>query len=120
VLIRQVTQFRIEQAKKAKGIFSELADLERALDSEDEDLEKDAMPEMQPDVAYDEKQYGTIADIGEFKKEQSKCAKEILLRAGGRFAKPQRDDNRFWKQKSKIYSKQFVKKYPELDKTENK
>lgn len=69
MLIRQVTLFKIEQEKKAKGIFSKLADLERALDSEDEDSDGGGIPELHPEVAYDEKQYGTIADIGEFKKE---------------------------------------------------
>ena len=63
---------------------------------------------------YDEKYYGQLSDIGEFKKKHKLITEKILEKAGGKYISKKQSHNVFWKPKSKVFTKQFAKRFPNL------
>ena len=66
---------------------------------------------------YDRMYYGELSSIPEYKKHQTKTTTRVLKNAGGKFATLRQDDNHFWKPKSRIFTKEFVKRFPMLSGT---
>jgi len=67
--------------------------------------------EMKP---YDEKFYGQLADIGEFFTNNMVITKKVLKKAGGKYSSLRQSDSNFWRPKTKVYTKDFLKKFPHL------
>ena len=63
---------------------------------------------------YDEKFYGELADIGEFKSKNMKITEKVLARAGGKYISMRQSDNHFWRPTTKLYTKDFLKRFPYL------
>lgn len=63
---------------------------------------------------YEKKYYGELKSIPEFKSAHMKTTMQVLQRAGGKFSSLRQTDNAFWKPKSKIFSKDFIKRFPKL------
>ena len=74
----------------------------------------DADSAVQEMKAYDEKFYGQLADIGEFKSKNMKITKAVLARAGGKYISMRQSDNHFWRPRQKLYTKDFLKRFPHL------
>ena len=63
---------------------------------------------------YDKHYYGTLGSIPEFKSGHRIMTQKVLKKAGGRFATMRPDNNMFWVPKSKIFTKEFIKKNPKF------
>ena len=76
---------------------------------------KEANDEPPPDSKpYDKKYYGQLGDIKEFKQKGVRMTTKILEKSGGKYATMDRQNNVFWKPKSKVFTKEFVKKFPQI------
>ncbi len=64
--------------------------------------------------AYDEHYYGEISSIKEFKSSHRLLTETVLKKAGGKFSSMRADHNSFWTPKSKIFTKDFVKRFPKF------
>ena len=73
---------------------------------------KDAGP--QESLPYDKKYYGELKSIDEFNTSHKITTVQVLKRAGGKFSTMRATDNAFWKPKSKIFSKDFIKRFPKF------
>ena len=67
------------------------------------------------DAKYDELFYGTLSDIPGFKQSWTGLTIEILQATGGRMKGMKKDDSVLWKPSSRIYTKNFVKRFPKLN-----
>ena len=63
---------------------------------------------------YDKKYYGALSSVKEFKTSHKKTTTAILKNSGGHFSKLSKTNNAFWKPKSRIFTKDFVKRFPKF------
>ena len=64
---------------------------------------------------YDAGFYGELASIPGFKKSGSDLTLMILRATGGKMNGMKKDASILWKPSSRIYTKEFVKRFPKLD-----
>ena len=64
---------------------------------------------------YDPLFYGELASIPGFKKTNTDLTVKILQATGGKMNGMKKDDVVLWKPTSRIYTKNFVKRFPKLN-----
>ena len=65
-------------------------------------------------LPYDKKYYGELNSVKEFNQQHKKTTEAILRRAGGKFSTMKPTDNAFWKPQTKLFSKDFIKRFPKM------
>ena len=63
---------------------------------------------------YDQNYYGSLSDISEFKQKHKVITEKVLEKAGGKYISKRQNHNHFWKPTSKVFTKQFAKRFPQL------
>ena len=66
---------------------------------------------------YDPLFYGELASISGFKQNGSDLSVKVLQATGGQMNGMKKDDCVLWKPTSRIYTKNFVKRFPRLNQT---
>ena len=68
---------------------------------------------------YDKLFYGELASIKDFKKTGSDITLSILAATGGQMKGVKKDAAVLWKPNSRIYTKEFAKRFPKLEDSES-
>ena len=98
----------LEEARQAAERVMKMADEAKAQCAAAND---DGPIESKP---YDSQYYGSIGDIKEFNKGHRKMTNKVLEKAGGKFSTMKQTNNMFWKPRSKVFTKDFVKRFPKF------
>ena len=67
------------------------------------------------DEKYDAQFYGELQSVGQFKDAGTDLTLNILKATGGKFMGMRKDNHVLWKPTSRIYTKEFMKRFPKLD-----
>ena len=99
------------QLSDARKKVSQLIQMAEAAAAE---CQQDALDEVIESKPYDKNYYGQLSNIVEFKRNHKVITDKVLQKAGGKFATLRQNDTAFWKPSSKVFTKDFVKRFPKF------